>query len=52
MFGVAALARSTAARVFALASLLTLVSAWPLVRHLSTALPADLGDPVLETWLI
>lgn len=47
-----ALARSAAARVFMLAGVLTLISAWPLVRHLSTALPADLGDPVLETWLI
>lgn len=48
----ASLARSTAVQVFALAAVLTLVSAWPLLRHLSSALPADLGDPVLETWLI
>ena len=39
-------------RVFGLAALLTILSAWPLVRHLSSALPSDLGDPVLETWIL
>lgn len=48
----AALARSPTARVFALASALTLISAWSLVRHLSSALPSDLGDPILETWIL
>ena len=43
-----ALTRSTAVRVFALTSVLTLLSAWPLVRHLSAALPADLARYVVE----
>lgn len=50
MFGT--ITRSLGARVFVLAAVLTLISAWPLVRHLASALPADLGDPVLETWIL
>ena len=48
----AALTRSPTARVFALTSALTLISAWSLLRHLSSALPSDLGDPILETWIL
>ena len=25
---------------------------WPLAAHLSTVLPHDLGDPVLNTWIL
>jgi hypothetical protein len=25
---------------------------WPVVRHATSALPADLGDPVLNTWIL
>ncbi|TAK12314.1 MAG: hypothetical protein EPO35_11475 [Acidobacteria bacterium] len=39
-------------RAFALAAVLTLISAWPLLTHLGTALPSDLGDPILETWIL
>lgn len=39
-------------RAFALAFALTLVSAWPLIVHLGSALPSDLGDPILETWIL
>ena len=39
-------------RAFALALALTLVSAWPLLIHLGSALPSDLGDPILETWIL
>jgi hypothetical protein len=38
--------------VFALASVLAIVSAARLLPHFSTALPSDLGDPVLETWIL
>lgn len=41
-----------AAAVFALALALTLASAWPLLAHLGSALPSDLGDPILETWIL
>ncbi len=47
-----AITRSPAIRVFGLAAVLTIISAWPLVRHLSSTLPSDLGDPVLETWIL
>ena len=33
-------------------SLLTLTQTWPLLRHLSSVLPNDLGDPVLNTWIL
>jgi hypothetical protein len=47
-----AVCSSPASRVFGFAAALTLVSAWPLLRHFSSALPSDLGDPALETWII
>jgi hypothetical protein len=31
---------------------LTVVLTWPLVLHLSTTIPHDLGDPVLNTWIL
>jgi hypothetical protein len=31
---------------------IALIQTWPLVTHLSTHLPNDLGDPVLNTWLL
>ncbi len=31
---------------------LTLAATFPLVRHLATHLPADLGDSVMNTWLL
>lgn len=39
-------------RAFALALGFTLLSAWPLIAHLGSALPSDLGDPILETWIL
>jgi len=33
-------------------SALGLVQAWPVVRALSTTLPHDLGDPLLNTWIL
>ena len=49
---IGAIIRSPAAAVFGLAAVLTLISAWPLARHLSSTLPSDLGDPILETWIL
>lgn len=31
---------------------LTLILTYPLVRHLGGVLPSDLGDPVLNTWIL
>ena len=31
---------------------LTLVSGWPLLTRFSAALPSDLGDPALNTWIL
>lgn len=31
---------------------MTLLSALPLLRHFTTALPSDLGDPALNTWIL
>ena len=36
--------------VAAAALLLVLLTKWPVVTHLGSALPADLGDPLLQTW--
>lgn len=38
--------------VAAVFSLITLFQTWPLARHLSSVLPNDLGDPVLNTWIL
>ncbi len=38
--------------VCALYGLLALVSTHPLWRHLTTALPSDIGDPLLNTWIL
>ena len=43
--------RPRLALVFALLSALTLVSSWPLLRQFGTALPSDLGDPILGSWI-
>lgn len=32
--------------------IVTLVMTYPLVRHLGTALPSDLGDPLLNAWIL
>lgn len=37
--------------VFGIVSLLTLLSAWPLLRHVGTSLPSDLGDSILSSWI-
>ena len=29
-----------------------LLQTWPLVNHLSEVMPSDLGDPVLNTWIV
>ncbi|MGD9905375.1 MAG: hypothetical protein AB7U83_18050 [Vicinamibacterales bacterium] len=31
---------------------LTVAATWPLVRHLGTSLPSDLGDPLFVTWVM
>lgn len=33
-------------------TLLTLVLTWPLPLHLTTAVPGDIGDPLLNTWIL
>jgi hypothetical protein len=33
-------------------TLLALAATYPLVRHIGTHLPGDLGDPVMNTWLL
>ena len=33
-------------------ALLTLVSTWPLALHVTTALPVDLGDSLLNCWIL
>lgn len=38
--------------VLAVYSLLTLVLTYPLVLHLSSAVPNDIGDPLLNTWIL
>lgn len=38
-----------AALVFAA---LTVAATWPLVRHLGSSLPSDLGDPLFVTWVM
>jgi hypothetical protein len=45
----------TRPRQFAVAAgfvLLSLWVTWPLARHLDEALPGDLGDPLLNTWIL
>jgi hypothetical protein len=37
--------------VLGLLSGLTLISSWPLLRQFGTALPSDLGDSVLNSWI-
>jgi len=37
--------------VFGLLTALTLVSSWPLLRQFGTALPSDLGDSILNSWI-
>jgi hypothetical protein len=32
--------------------LLAILATWPLVHHLGTALPSDLGDPLLNAWIL
>ncbi len=43
---------SAAVVAFALYSLLTVALTYPLVFELSTSLPHDLGDPLLNTWIL
>jgi hypothetical protein len=38
--------------ICALYGLLALVSTHPLWHHLTTALPSDIGDPLLNTWIL
>jgi hypothetical protein len=40
------------ALVALLFALLSLIATYPLVLHLGRALPGDLGDPLLSTWLL
>ncbi|MEI6244125.1 MAG: hypothetical protein WCQ64_03675, partial [Acidobacteriota bacterium] len=43
---------SSAGWAFLAFAALTLVSAWPLLTRFSAALPSDLGDPALNTWIL
>ena len=38
--------------IFAGFLFLSVFSTWPLVRHLGSALPSDIGDPLLNTWIL
>jgi hypothetical protein len=38
--------------ICALYGLLALISTLPLWRHLTTAVPGDIGDPLLNTWIL
>jgi hypothetical protein len=40
------------ASAFAIIAALTLVSAWRLLPQFGSALPSDLGDPVLNSWIL
>jgi hypothetical protein len=42
----------SSAFICALYGLLALVSIHPLWRHLTTAVPSDIGDPLLNTWIL
>jgi hypothetical protein len=44
--------RRTAVSVFAGAIALAVAATWPLARHITTHLPHDLADPVLNTWIL
>jgi hypothetical protein len=45
-------ARSEAAMVLVSSAALAVVITWPLTLQLGTAVPSDLGDPVLNTWIL
>lgn len=42
----------TASRATAVYTLVALATTWPLALHLTTAVPADLGDPLLNAFII
>lgn len=44
-------ARSTIVALFGFA-LLTVCGTWPLARHMGSALPGNLGDPLLNAWIL
>ena len=44
--------RFNAGQAFAWYLLITVVLAFPLFRRIATELPSDLGDPVLNTWIL
>jgi hypothetical protein len=44
--------RGRALRIFAAFLALAIVWTWPLASHLSSRIPHDPGDPVLNTWLL
>ena len=44
--------RGRALRTFAAFLALAVVWTWPLARHLSSRIPHDRGDPILNTWLL
>ena len=46
------LRRLHAGSAFGLYLLVTIVMGFPLVRRIATLLPSDLGDPVLNTWIL
>lgn len=39
-------------RVTAVYTLVTLATTWPLAAHLTTSLPADFGDPLLNSFIL
>jgi len=32
--------------------LLAIIATWPLAKHLGTVIPSDLGDPLLNAWIL
>ena len=45
-------ARTEALAVVAAFVALSLAATYPLIRHLGDALPADIGDPLLNAWIL
>jgi hypothetical protein len=44
--------RIEAAAVIGFFGLLSIVATWPLSSHLTTVIPSDLGDPLLNAWIL
>jgi hypothetical protein len=44
--------RVEAAFVLGFFGLLAIIATWPLAKHLGTVIPSDLGDPLLNAWIL